>query len=510
MVGASMEHRPSGTAITALAVALAGAVAMGGCGGGAAGDDAGPPVDAGADAAVDGGLLVCNPVAVMSGPGRLDGTLNGATNDLSVGSDTCATVDAPFGVEAQGPDQVIAVHSLEPGVDYAVRLVSAADLAFYVADGCTATALSEQVDECLLFVDASKGAVESGRFTAPASGDVVIVVDQYQAQSPADGSFQLEVYAATCSTDNDCPAQQPACVDNRCSGCGTSFDCPTADKPVCDQINNTCVTGYNQCVGDDPGESGDDGPAGARNVTPAGAQPTVTSGSICNAPLGELDYYRFDVATDGESYEIDLDWNLSSVDLDLEVYDATGKPYGLSLWERPEQVVLTYLPAGTYYAEVNYYGQTQVTTSVDYTITATRVTGSSCASTADCAAEYRNQFFRGECSGGACRNIDGAGALRVGQSCDESPDCASANCAAFPFTADADTRSLCTTSCVDDDDCTLKLGAGWLCTTYLTDNVCVKPCTTSQQCPVVLNAQPQSLGPWYRLHCVLSTGKCSF
>ncbi len=494
-----MMHRLSGTANTVVVVALA-AAALSGCGGGTADADAGPGKDAGGDAAVDGGLVVCDPATILSGPGRFDGTLDGAGNDLSVGPGSCDAVDAPFGVEAQGPDQVIAVRSLEPGTDYAVRLVSAADLAFYVAGGCSGSS-SLQVDQCLLFVNASKGAVESGRFTAPASGEVVVVIDQYQAQSPADGSFQVELYKATCASNDDCTAAQPACVDNRCSGCGTSFDCPTADKPVCDSISNTCVTGFDRCVGDDGAESGDDGPAGARDITPAGAQPTVTSGSICNAPVGELDYYRFDVANDGESYEIDLDWNSSAVDLDLEVYDAAGQPYGLSLWERPEQIALTYLPAGTYYAEVNYYGQSESSTAVDYTITATRMTGTSCASATDCAADYRNQFFRGECTAGACRNIDGAGALGVGHACDQSPDCASGSCAAFPFTADADTRSQCTTTCADDDDCAV-LGSGWLCTTYLTNNICVEPCTSSQQCPVVPNAQPQSFSPWYRLYCV--------
>jgi hypothetical protein len=68
----------------------------------------------------------------------------------------------------------------------------------------------------------------------------------------------------TCSTDKDCPAQQPLCLGNRCAKCGSDNDCVGRSGPACASgglcvactANSyckgtaaTCDTTTNQCVG---------------------------------------------------------------------------------------------------------------------------------------------------------------------------------------------------------------------------------------------------------------------
>jgi hypothetical protein len=145
---------------------------------------------------------------------------------------------------------------------------------------------------------------------------------------------------------------------------------------------------------------------------------------------------------------------------------------------------------------------------VPYTISATRVTGQACSATVDCAAEYRNQLFRSVCNAGACEYRIGTGALAVGEVCDSDADCTNQTCAAYPFVAEAATRSVCTTACATDVDCA-ALGTDYVCTDYLTNDECVQKCTADDHCPAVVGAQP-STGPWFRLQCTLATGKCRF
>jgi len=89
--------------------------------------------------------------------------------------------------------------------------------------------------------------------------------------------------------------------------------------------------------------------------------------------------------------------------------------------------------------------------AAEYTLTATRVSGTACTSAADCAAEFRNQLLRGECNltSGACEPIDGAGAVALGE-----------------------------------------------------------PCATDVDCPAILFEAPPGGGPWQHFSCDSSSGKC--
>ncbi|HTL36840.1 MAG TPA: hypothetical protein VL326_27080 [Kofleriaceae bacterium] len=437
----------------------------------------------------------------VSSPAHVLGTLSAANVESP---STCASVDAPFGVESAGPDSVIRIDGLQIGTPYIVRLDSADDLAFYVASGCS-TASGPAANECALFVDASSGSREVGRFVATAATEYV-VVDYYQSTPPADLSYTLDVYAEACSSDAQCSGATPACVDGQCVECDSSFDCTNVAKPACNRDTNLCVAGNQLCTPDGTGEPANDGPSGAvAIVLDSGGQALVT-GDICqpDVPLVEADFFKFQVTTVGDTWDIGLNWP-GNRDIDLRVYDAQGEQVGRSFWEQPEDVRLTYLPIGTYYIAVNDASAAS-NASVGYQLLVQRTAGAGCTTRAQCATEYRNQIFRGSCVAGACVRIDGAAAVTEGNACDSISDCASGlSCSSFVFTANADTRELCARTCTSDAGCS-ALGANYVCSTYLATNLCVQKCTTDDQCPIT-TGKPSN-GPWRRLSCNTQSGKC--
>lgn len=430
-------------------------------------------------------------------PAHIVGALDAADVESPA---ACSVVDAPYGIESAGPDSVVRLDGLRIGSPYIVRLTSTADLAFYVAKGCS-TATGPADSECELFVDASSGTREVGRFVADAT-TMFVVVDYYASAPPSSMAFTLDVYGESCSSSAQCGGAQPACVAGQCVECATSFDCTSASKPRCDTAMNTCADGIDACVGDDADEPANDGPAGATPIVLTGNTAQLTR-AICSSPRRvEADFYSFQVTSVGDTWDFDLGW-AANRDLDLVVYNAKGDELGLSFWEDPEHVRLTYLPLGTYYVRVTDFSAA-TTTSTGYTLAVTRQPGSGCTTRAQCAAEYRNQEYRGNCVAGACVSITGTGTVAEGGACDSVSDCATGlSCPSFFFVANADTRDVCASTCTTDTQC----GAGYVCTTYLETNLCVQKCTTDAQCPTAVDQSPQT-GPWYRLHCNTLTGKC--
>jgi hypothetical protein len=418
-------------------------------------------------------------------------------------SPQCASVDAPYGIESSGPDSVVPIDGLVPDAAYRVRLRSTSDLAFYVATGCS-TATGPAANECPLFVDAlGAGGDEVGRFVATAAR-AYVVVDYYASALPPNQTFTLDVYREVCTSDAECSGATPVCSDGRCVACADSFDCEDASLPRCDTATNTCAAGVDTCTSEDANEPADDGPSGAYAFVTDGAGDASTTSEICSSPRGEADFYSFQVTTVGEVWDLALTWT-GTRDLDLEVYDATGAEIGLSYWEQPETMRLTYLPIGTYYIDVTDFAQTPAPAA--YSLAVHRATGAGCTSRADCASEYRNQLFRGDCVAGACVPLEGNGMTASGAACDSVSDCAGGlSCPSFYFVEDADTRGVCTPTCTDDSGCA-ALGADYVCTSFLISNVCVPKCTSDEQCPVDTDSKPAS-GPWYRLRCQTSTGKC--
>jgi hypothetical protein len=451
----------------------------------------------------DAGFAACRELAATPMPLPL----HTSADVLDAGADlaapqNCAVVDAPFGVGSAGVDRVIKLGGLTTGVEYGVSLDADADLGFYVITGCS-TETGPSDAECALYVDASIGGGEHGRFAA--TGPTAwLVVDYYNASPPSDGVFTVDVYAIECDTSDTCDSATPACLDGRCVGCVSSFDCTTPEEPACDTLLHACGGGDATCAGDDAAEPFDDGPHGGRAIAvDAGGNATLT-GSICNTPVEEVDFFWFQVTSPGETWSFDLAWTGAS-DLDLYVYDAVGRDLGLSFYEQPEPITLTYLAPGIYYVMVDNYQAAGATDA--YTLDVQRTLGPGCASAIDCAAEYRNQVFRGACVEGACVPIAGGGAVAEGGACDSTSDCAEdLYCPSFFFVADAATRDTCARGCMYDTDCA-PLGADYVCTTYLSENFCVQKCSVDEQCPTSVGSEPIT-PPWYRLECQPSTGRC--
>lgn len=462
---------------------------------------------------------VADPTAVVDAyPAVYDGTLELASSSISVGIDQCSVQIAPFGVETPGPDRVIALTNLNPGTEYVVRLFSKSDLAMYIMTSCDEAAAGPGDDGCLLFVDESVQPPERGRFIAPSAGQVSLVVDYFLAAYPVVGTFSVDVYEAECSTDDECSSGAGRCVDSRCVECANSYDCTGATTPICDSRTNTCIAGDDTCSSDDLNEGQNDGPAGATDVTPGETNIVSVVGNICNSPSSEVDYFAFEVTEAGASYELALDWEDAALDLDFGVFDSAGRQLGASLWRRPEIIDMTYLAPGTYYAAVNLFG-TSTTQARPYTVTVTKVSTDGCETVADCAANYDTQLYRGQCGeDGACYRIENETPAALGDVCDTGDDCASGRCTAFSFTSDADTRSVCTSVCSTDNDCS---GLGeFVCTDYLLSNMCVPKCESDDQCAVLIGNKPTcpandvlcNIDPpaWEHLTCNTATGRCEF
>lgn len=415
----------------------------------------------------------------------------------------CDEVEAPFGIESGGPDRVIPLDGLEPGVPYVVRLTSAADLAFYVATGCE-TSTGPSAAQCLLFEDATRSERELGRFVATARR-AFVVVDYWESQAPASTEFTLEVYEEACTSAAHCGGSSPACFEGQCVQCVSSFECSSGATPVCGG-NQVCALGADSCASDDAIEPADDGPAGARAITLDASGHSAVQGRICSVPRTEYDYFSFEVTTLGEAWDFSLAWT-GARDLDLGVYDPSGKQVGLSFWEQPESIRLSYLAPGTYYVRVRDFSTGAQTAPVMYTLSSQRTLGTGCTQAAQCAADYRNQIYRGNCVAGSCVSIEAPGTVAEGGACDSESDCgAGLSCPSFFFVSDADTRETCARSCANDGDCS-ALGTNFVCTTYLTQNFCVQKCTENDHCPTAIQSDPAT-GPWARLRCDAPTGRC--
>lgn len=477
------------------------AASCGGGGGATPSVDATPTADAGADAPPIYAACAEFSAPTVPVPAHISGQLGNA--DVESPS-SCSDVEAPFGIESAGPDRVIPLTNLSPGAAYVVKLTSASDLAFYVATGCNSST-GPAPDQCQLFQDAAAaGDPEVGRFIAGGS-TAYVIVDYFASSSPASGAFTLDVYPEQCQADDQCGGQTPACFEGRCVGCVDSFDCTSPAASVCG-TNQMCAAGLDQCTSDGVDEPANDGPAGATMIVLDATGRSSIAGKVCSSPKTEYDYFAFDVTTLGETWDFQLGW-IGGRDLDLHAYDATGKELGLSFWEQPERIRLTYLPLGRYYVRVREYVSTADASPVQYTLVTQRTTGPACTDSSDCAAEFRNQLLRGQCTAGACVSIDGGGAVAEGGTCDSQSDCALAlHCPSFFFVSGGDTRETCTRSCTNDAACA-PLGASYVCTTYFSNNFCVQKCTQDDQCPTVISSPPIA-GPWRRLTCDVPSGRC--
>lgn len=338
-----------------------------------------------------------------------------------------------------------------------------------------------------------------------ATGAVVVDSASGVAQSEtrlatlaAAGTYYLQVtqYVGSGTPTNDPVAYT---VQLGIPECTTSFQCLTAGAPVCDNTG-TCVAGPDMCTGDvsEP----DDGPAAARDLTGAVGTAVTLPGAVCNTPAAEADWYKVTVAA-GQGLTLNTSFT-APTDIDVSVFDSAGRLEGLSFWNNPEAITLTYLPAGTHYVRVVVFASPAVTAAATYSITATRTAAQTCASRTDCASTYTTQIYRGACTAGACQFIP-AGTAAEGQPCDSPDDCAGRACSYFAFERDAD-KSVCNKACTTTADCA-SLGAGYTCTTGFQVNECVPSCAADLDCGANTNATPTAGSTWSYFAC--TSGTCN-
>ncbi len=319
------------------------------------------------------------------------------------------------------------------------------------------------------------------------------------ANLTAAGEYFIEVYQY--EPANSAPATSYALTISL-PECASSFECTTAGEPICSV--GECVAGPAQCTGDDGAEP-DDGPAGARDITPAAVGMTQTlTGKICNTPSSESDWYRVTTTAPGEGLVANLSWT-AGPDIDVYIYDGMGRLLGTSFWLNPEVVTVTHLPAGTYYLAV-YRAGAATAPAYDYSLAVTRTLVQTCVTRADCAATYKTQIYRGSCDTGVC-NFLPAGTRADGMPCDSADDCMSGDCSYIAFEADAQ-DSVCTHTCTSNNDCSTLPGT--VCSTGFSTNVCLPSCTTDLECGANVNSSMLDAGePWNYFTCATATGACS-
>lgn len=363
------------------------------------GDDTGPDADPGACEGLG------DPAgSITSYPGSFSGTVAGAGADLTVAEGTC-TVDDFY--DPVGEDVVVSLGGLTSGQKYAVVLDATDDLGFYVLSGCE-VADGMVTGACDVFEDVSL-AGEQHTFTASGETAWIVVDTGADAADLTTGDFTLDVFAAECEESPECSGATPQCVDFTCVQCATDFDCD-GGTPSCDQVTHECVAGFDQCTGDDAGDTtapGDDGPTAATAITiPTDGVPTVVAAAVCSLPSTEADWYTFTVTGADVTYGFGLTWASATADLDLYLLDDTGAivEAGENFDQEPE-AFLAELGAGTYFLMARQYGPEATAAASAYTLT---FSVPECLTDFECGVGEPICSGAGTCGAGptACTNDD--------------------------------------------------------------------------------------------------------
>jgi hypothetical protein len=453
-----------------------------------------------ADAFMHEGSPSCDELATPSAtlttfPATHNGDLAGKLANLSVAGGVCTNENAPVGVTAPGPDEVIKLTGLTPNTKYYAKITNSTDdLNVYVITGCMNG--EPGTGQCLAFADAGfTGDPEAAVFTAPVDGTAYVVVDFWNAEAaPASTTYTLTVTT---------------------EGCVETADCTVPTAPFCDTTTFTCGT-YDACVGDDANEAAsDDGPAGATLVTPAPGMSTSVNAKICNdqdvnqgAATLEFDWYKI-VVPQGGGFTASAAWMDAAADLDVYVLDANLTTLGFSFWKNPEQVKVNHLAAGTYYIRVERFLPTS-TAVTDYTLTVTMDAVALCTTDADCDDEFSTQLYRRTCTAGACVAFDGGAAGAFAALCDSSDDCSGgAVClSALRFASNNASRAVCSKECTQVADCAGLTNA--VCNPIGQTSYCTVACATDSDCGVLsVGADPMGQ-TWKYGTCNAMTGICTY
>jgi hypothetical protein len=184
-----------------------------------------------------------------------------------------------------------------------------------------------------------------------------------------DGTCQADV--ESCSTcPGDCGTCGAECGDGACQeaegeGCDTCAEdcgsCPTCGDGVCSQPAEDCDVCFEDCgvCACEPDDLEPNGSSGAATLVAIGAE--YADLSICAA---DVDWFEFPV---NGTRTIAARFNVAEGDLDLEIYSGITGNYVTGSYsdDDDEEVVLSGVPSGTYWARVYGY---QGDTNPDYAL----------------------------------------------------------------------------------------------------------------------------------------------
>ena len=250
-----------------------------------------------------------------------------------------------------------------------------------------------------------------------------------------------------CETDLDCPRLY-ACIDGgRCDlvDCALDEDCDDGQRCLrSEQQNRGLCTSVEipLCREDDELETND---------TQSEASPIDGNyeGLICD--LND-DWFSFEVAEDGTELTASVSFD-EGTDIDVYIFDAAGNTVGAGTDgdANPERAEAPYLSAGTYAVRVNQFpGQrdrvTEYSLSISTEPQACTVEGEECLDVVPLRTICDEES-------GACVQLEGDGAIELGEVCDSADDCTEDAEFCWVFEPASEGNNICTHRCAGQVDC---------------------------------------------------------
>ena len=146
----------------------------------------------------------------------------------------CAVTDAPYGTESAGPEQVVLVTDLVPGMPYVVHRAARPTTCCSTSRPVARPRPVRRASSACCSRTRRRRATRSASFVAP-SPSVYVVVDYYASHAPPEAATSRSTCTRRrCMSNGDCAGADPVCSNGACVQCATSFDCVDPTASLCD------------------------------------------------------------------------------------------------------------------------------------------------------------------------------------------------------------------------------------------------------------------------------------
>ena len=416
---------------------------------------------------------------------------------------SCAEIDAPFGIESAGPDSVLQVSGLVPEHDVRRAVTSARRPRVLRRHRLLDADRPEQ--RAVPAVRGCEHRHRRGRPLRRARHDRVRRRRLLRV-APAEPTCRSRSTSIPRRARRRRSARGATPVVRRRPvrrSARSSFDCTDAGR-VALRRHATHVRRRHRSVHDRRRRR-------ARTTTAPPARPCSsptatasrsTSGLICSQPADRGRLPRVRRRPRSARPGTSSSRGRGTRDLDLEVVDATGSSARAVVLGAPRARAPDVPPARPLLrARQRVLVQPRSDRRSRYTRdVAAHRSAPAARRASDCAAEYRNQLFRGDCVAGACVAIAGNGAVAEGGACDSQSDCAAGlSCPSFFFVAERrHARGLRARPAATDSDCA-RSASDYMCTTYLAAQLLRPEVHERPAVPDRRSGPSRPAGPWYRL-----------